>query len=257
METENARDPLEDYVVLDLEMTGLNAKTDRILEVGAVRVHAGKVTEEFSGLINPEIALSEKVVKLTGITNEMAEKGDSMEEILPLFLDFLGEDVIIGQNVIFDYSFIKQWAVNHRLPLEKKAVDTLKLSRKFLPPEQKKDLESLCRYFQVARCNAHRALDDARETQKIFECLKEQFFMEHPQDFEPKPLCYKAKRQTPATTNQLRYLKEFAVYHKIELPILPQGMTRSEASRLTDRLIAQYGKLPGKNRVDNSKPDVL
>lgn len=81
--------------------------------------------------------------------------------------------------------------------------------------------------------------------------------MEHPQDFEPKPLCYKAKRQTPATANQLRYLKEFAVYHKIELPILPQGMTRSEASRLTDRLIAQYGKLPGKNRVDNSKPDVL
>lgn len=81
-----ARDPLEDYVVLDLEMTGLNAKTDRILEVGAVRVHVGKVTEEFSGLINPEIALSEKVVKLTGITNEMAEKGDSMEEILPLFL---------------------------------------------------------------------------------------------------------------------------------------------------------------------------
>lgn len=84
-----------------------------------MRVHVGKVTEEFSGLINPEIALSEKVVKLTGITNEMAEKGDSMEEILPLFLDFLGEDVIIGQNVIFDYSFIKQWAVNHRLPAGK------------------------------------------------------------------------------------------------------------------------------------------
>lgn len=257
METENAREPLEDYVVLDLEMTGLNAKTDRILEVGAVRVLAGKVTEEFSGLINPGIALSEKVVKLTGITNEMAERGDSMEEILPRFLDFLGEDVIIGQNVIFDYSFLKQWAANHRLPLEKKAVDTLKLSRKFLPLEQKKDLESLCSYFQVVRCNAHRALDDARETQKIFECLKKQFFAEHPGDFEPKPLCYKAKRQTPATANQLRYLKEFAVYHKIELPILPQGMTRSEASRLTDRLIAQYGKLPGKNRVDNSKPDVL
>lgn len=257
METENEREPLEDYVVLDLEMTGLNAKTDRILEVGAVRVRAGKVTEEFSGLINPGIALSEKVVKLTGITNEMAEKGDSMEEILPLFLDFLGDDVIVGQNVIFDYSFLKQWAVNHRLSLEKKAVDTLKLSRKFLPREQKKDLESLCSYFQVTRCNAHRALDDARETQKIFECLKNQFLAEHLEEFEPKPLCYKAKRQTPATASQLRYLKEFATYHKIGLPALPQGLTRSEASRLTDQLIAQYGKLPGKNRVDNSKPDVL
>ena len=65
------------------------------------------------------------------------------------FFEFIGEDIIVGQNVIFDYGFLKQWAVNHNMPLERNAVDTLKLARKFLPKEQKKDLESLCACFGV------------------------------------------------------------------------------------------------------------
>ena len=248
---------LSDYVVLDLEMTGLNAKNDRILEAGGVRVRAGRVTEKFSEIINPGIMISEKVTTLTGITNEMAQNGKEPENVLTDFLNFLGDDVIVGQNVIFDYGFLKQWAVNHKMLLEKKAVDTLKLSRKFLPAEQKKDLESLCRYFQIERRNAHRALDDAIETQQIFELLKERFQEEHPEAFVPVSLQYKAKRQTPATDRQIRYLREFAACHGISLPPIPDGFTRSEASRLTDQLITRYGKMPGKIPVGNLKDDVL
>lgn len=234
---------LKDYVVIDLEMTGLNAKTDRILEAGAVRVRGGKITEYFSEIINPHIQLPEKITELTGITNEMAESGGAAEDVLNRFLQFLGEDVLVGQNVIFDYGFLKQWAVNHKLALEKKAVDTLKLARKFLPAEQKKDLESLCLYFEVERKNAHRALADVLETQEIFEKLQNAYAQKEPEAFEPKALQYKAKKQSPATGQQRNYLRKFAQFHGIEIEEPAPDVTRGEVSRLTDYLIKQYGKM--------------
>lgn len=234
---------LENYVVIDLEMTGLNAKTDRILEVAAVRVRDGKEESFFSAVVNPEVTLSEKVMSLTGISQREADAGCPMDETIQKFLEFLGEDVLVGQNIIFDYSFLKQWAVNHKFPLEKSAVDTLKLARQFLPAEQKKDLESLCSYFGIERINAHRALDDARETAQILERLKAEFGGEKEEAFLPKQLLYKAKKQSPATNRQKEYLKKFAQYHGIVLEELSPHMTKSEASRLTDKLIAKYGKM--------------
>ena len=131
---------LEDYVVIDLEMTGLNPKTDKILELAAVRVRGGAEKETFSVLVNPQVPISQKITELTGITAEEAAKGVLADPAIEDFLEFLGKDVLVGQNVIFDYSFLKQWAVNHKRLLEKKAIDTLKLARMFLPAEQKKDL---------------------------------------------------------------------------------------------------------------------
>ena len=95
---------LLDYVVIDLEMTGLRVKTDRILEVGAVRVRNGVPVAEYESLVRQECVISPEVQKLTGITAEMTAGGGPEEEVLPEFLEFLGEDVLAGQNVIFDYS---------------------------------------------------------------------------------------------------------------------------------------------------------
>ena len=164
---------LEDYVVIDLEMTGLNAKTDAILEVGAVRVRDGRQTETYGAILKCGRELSERVVELTGITPEMAADGREPEEAMQEFFTFLGDDVLVGQNVIFDYSFLKQWSVNHGQTFERNAVDTLKLARRFLPAEQKKDLESLCTYFGIGRERAHRALDDAMATGIVLERLKQ------------------------------------------------------------------------------------
>lgn len=235
---------LENYVVIDLEMTGLNAKTDAVLEVGAVRVRDGKRDASYSALLWPGRKLSTEITELTGITEEMAAQGGDPDQVMEEFFAFLGEDILVGQNVIFDYSFLKQWAVNHGFPFEREAVDTLKLARHFLPKEQKKNLESLCDYFSVERRNAHRALDDALETWQILEKMKEQYGEEQAGVFAPHPLLYKAKKQTPATGRQMEYLKKYADFYAVELPELPGSLTRSEASRLTDRLIAQYGKLP-------------
>ena len=227
---------LTDYVVIDLEMTGLNAKTDRILEAGAARVRGNVVTATFSEIINPKRELSEKVISLTGITKEM-------DATLMAFLDFIGEDILVGQNVIFDYSFLKQWAVNHKRTFERNAVDTLKLARKFLPQEQKKDLASLCSYFGIERVHAHRALDDVMETQQIFEQLQKMYEAGAPEAFRPYPLQYKVKKQSPATPQQMKYLKQFVEFHGIPMPEIYEDASRSEISRLTDQLIAQYGKM--------------
>lgn len=235
---------IENYTVIDLEMTGLNAKTDEILEVGAVRVRGGKIADTFTAILRVNKPLSEKVMELTGISDTLMQAGGESEKVMAEYFSFLGEDVLVGQNLIFDYSFLKQWAVNHKFSFERTAVDTLKLARKFLPQEQKKDLESLCRYFEIERENGHRALEDAVETYRVFEKLKVHYGAEHEKDFAPYPLQYKAKKQTPATGRQIEYLKKYMSYYGIEQSESLQGLTRSEASRLTDRLIAQYGKLP-------------
>lgn len=235
---------LENYVVIDLEMTGLNAKTDAILEVGAVRVREGNVAETYQALLKTEKKLSEQVIALTGITEEMTEMGCDPETAMGEFFAFLGEDILVGQNVIFDYSFLKQWAVNHRFSFERSAVDTLKLARNFLPKEQKKDLESLCTCFSVERYKAHRALEDALETQQIFERMKERYGAKGPEAFVPRPLIYKAKKQTPATGRQKENLKKYADFYGISLPETTETLTRSEASRLMDQWISRYGRMP-------------
>ena len=235
---------IENYTVVDLEMTGLNAKTDEILEIGAVRVRDGKIADTYSALLKTDKKLSPKVQELTGITEEMVRMGREPSLAMEEFFTFVGEDVLVGQNLIFDYSFLKQWSVNHKLSFERNAVDTLKLARKFLPQEQKKDLASLCVYFGVERERAHRALEDAIETFRVFEKLKEEYGERDAEAFIPRPLVYKAKRQTPATGRQIEYLKRYVAYYDIELPQPLEGLSRSEASRLVDRLIARYGKMP-------------
>ena len=224
-------------MVIDLEMTGLNAKTDAILEVGAVRVRDGRQTETYGAILKCGRELSERVVELTGITPEMAADGREPEEVMQEFFTFLGDDVLVGQNVIFDYSFLKQWAVNQKIPLELSACDTLRIARALLPGAQSKKLESLCEYFQIEREHAHRALDDAVETYKVFENLKS-IEGASTELFVPKPLVYKAKRQTPATEHQKERLRELLEQYGRKDSISWETLTRSEASRLQDKIRA-------------------
>ena len=211
---------INDYVVIDLEMTGLSAKHNKVIEIGAIRVRDGKEEECMELLVNPKCPVPDKVKELTGITDEMVAGGLEEDEAMERLLSFVGDEVIVGQNVNFDYSFIKQWEVNHKLKIERKGCDTLKIARMLLPPEQPKHLEALCEYFQVKRTRAHRALDDARETGLVFEGLKK-IAEETPELgkwFEPRTLVYQAKKQTPATARQIQRLKEYReVYHKVGL----------------------------------------
>lgn len=232
-----------DYTVIDLEMTGLNAKNDKIIEIGAVKVRSGRIKDTYSTLVNPRQRIPEKVQQLTGIRDE--DVADAMEEDRAVreLIEFIGDDVIVGQNVGFDYSFLKQWAVNHKMPLELSSYDTLKMARKVLPAEEKKTLEALCIHYGIKRENGHRALDDTLETQELFEILIGEFDRAGIEPMEPKMLVYRAKKQTPATKHQIERLLEFRQEHNISDEVPWETLTRSQASRLYDEYRSKYGNL--------------
>lgn len=233
---------LEDYIVVDLEMTGLDPKTDCILEIGAVKVKGKQIQETFSRLVCPGRELTEQIMSLTGITNEMAAAGEKPDAAMTAFMDFAEELPWVGHNIIFDYRFVKQWEVNHRIKKACYAVDTLKIARKILPELEKKTLDYLCDYYKIARNARHRALDDAWGTQILYEILEKSCYSKMPELFAPKELQCKVKRQTPATPRQKNYLKDLVEYHKIVLDVPIEQLNRSEASRLTDQIIHQYGR---------------
>ncbi|MCM1256360.1 MAG: 3'-5' exonuclease [Roseburia sp.] len=245
-----------DYMVVDLEMTGLHPKRNKILEIGAVKVLGGKVQDTFSHLVNPKVPVSDVITELTGISDEMAKKARPTDEVMEEFLEFAGDLVWVGHNVIYDYSFVKQWAVNHNIPLEKMAVDTLKIARKCMSLPEKKSLDSLCEFYQIPREESHRALSDARATQKLYEMLRREFSQGQEQLFKPIKLEYHGKKQAKATRQQKNYLKELSEYHKILIDMPLEELTRSEASRLADQIIRQHGKIPDdlRHRSGTSRP---
>lgn len=240
---------MNEYIAVDLEMTGLKPARDKILEIGAVHMKDGQPIAEYQTLVNPRVQIMEEITALTGITQAMAESGSDIRPAMEGFLAFAGSLPLAGHNILYDYSFLKQNAVNLGLPFTALVLDTLKLSRKLLTEPEKKSLESLCTYFHIERNREHRALDDALAAAQLLELLKSRYESEQPELFTPKELLIKAKKQGPITSSQKKYLKELTVYHKIELPAEIEGLSRSEASRLTDQILSQYGRLPKREKT--------
>lgn len=235
---------MDNYVAIDLEMTGLDAKRDSILEVGAIRVKDGDIEAVYQALIHPHIELPQEVVGLTGITNGMVDRqGREMDDVFPEIMAFCGESVLLGHNVIFDYGFLKQAAKNRNIEFERMGIDTLKIARKLLTKEDKKTLQDLCDRFGIQREHRHRALDDAKAASSLYQVFRKQYGQK-PEIFEPYPLVYHVKKQSPATNRQKNHLKELAGYHKVELNLSWETLTKNEASRQIDKIIAQYGRMP-------------
>ncbi|MBE5889389.1 MAG: 3'-5' exonuclease [Lachnospiraceae bacterium] len=236
---------IRDYTVVDLEMTGLAVKTDKVIEIGAARVRSGKVVETFSTFIDIEREIPPKITQLTGITNEMIEGGMKEDEGMEALLTFIGEDVLVGQNFSFDYGFIRQWAVNHKRKVENPFIDTLKIARGILPKEMPKSLEALCAYFQIDRAHAHRALDDAVATHIVFEKfmeLSEAASQNFDLLFQPKAMQFRVKKISPMTKSQEEQIKKYRALHNVTEPIDWARMNRSEASRLMEHYYQTYGR---------------
>ena len=124
---------VKDYVCVDIETSGVRVKWDKIIEIGAVKVRDSKAVDTFSELINPGLKLSPYITELTGITDEMLKDKPFIEKVLPRFIEFTGDDVIMGHNIMFDYSFLKQNAINQKLKFDKMGIDTFsQISFKYL-----------------------------------------------------------------------------------------------------------------------------
>ena len=161
---------LEDgsFVVFDIETTGLLKYRDAITEIGAVRVENGEITEIYNQLINPERILPEKIVEITGITDAMLADKPKIEEVLPDFLDFCGDSLLVGQNTDFDVGFIRHNAHKLGLLFDPIYLDTLPMARALFDDMGKFSLDKIARKLDIPAFNHHRASDDARATAQIF-----------------------------------------------------------------------------------------
>ena len=233
----------DNYVCIDLETTGLNPKTDKIIEIGAVKVEAGRVTGSFESLINPGRPLEERIVALTGLTDGELKNAPDITEILAAVMEFIGENTLLGHSVLFDYSFLKKAAVNQRIEFERQGIDTLRIARRYLPELESRSLDHLCAHYKIPH-RAHRALEDAKATCMLYDRLWEDFHgaEDAGKIFAPVRLNYQVKRESPITPAQKERLYKLLTRHKLITDYDLSKLTRNEASRYTDLILAKYGR---------------
>lgn len=230
---------LKSYIAFDLETTGLNPLENEIIEIGALKVRDGKVIDRFMEFIRPLSSISPLVSGLTGITDEMVADARPRSKVVSDFLTFCEDDVLIGHNVSFDYSFMKCSAAQDGLPFEKMGIDTLKIAKKVHRDLSSKSLGSLCEHYNIENKAAHRAYHDALATAKLYQTLAHYFEDTDPDLFCPTSLTYKIRKPQPATPKQAAFLEGLVRKKKADISWNPDTLTRSEASRIIDRLLKQ------------------
>lgn len=164
---------VENYVVLDLETTGLDPQRDSIIETAAVRVMDGKVIEEFQSLINPMCRIDSFITELTGITNEMLAEAPLAQQVLPAFLDFIGDSVVVAHNANFDVNFLYDGCTKYmNRPFRNDFIDTMRFSRRLFREHSHHRLCDLIERFGIGCDVEHRALADVWQTHQCYEYMK-------------------------------------------------------------------------------------
>ena len=164
---------VDDYVLVDIETTGLSPVSDEIIEIGAIKVVDNKIIDTYNELIRINRKLSNFIVNLTGITDEMLKKGKMPEEVLKGFVDFTGNNVIIGHNVNFDLGFLSNKCKKYLdYDLNNDYIDTMYMARKLVPNSINYKLGTLANLFNVSYEGAHRGLKDVEITYKVYNSLK-------------------------------------------------------------------------------------
>ena len=162
------------YCVLDLETTGFSATTEKITEVGIMKIKNGEVLESFSEFVNPEKHIPERVTEVTNITDEMVKDAPTIKELFPKILEFLGDPnntVIVAHNANFDVGFLKQNAKVLGYDFDYTYLDTLSLAKDLFPDYKKYKLGKIAENLGIKVEVAHRALDDVDTTVKVFNVM--------------------------------------------------------------------------------------
>lgn len=162
------------YVMVDLETTGLDPRYDEIIEIAAVKYSEGSETERFQALVKPENKIDEFISSLTGITNNMLRPAQKIDEVLPAFLSFVSNHIIVGHNVNFDVNFIYDYTIDLNLdPFSNDYVDTMRIAKRLYPELANFQLSELASHLQIRDNVAHRALPDCLLTQQCFVKMRE------------------------------------------------------------------------------------
>lgn len=209
---------LSDYTIVDIETTGLDPYFEEIIEIAAIRIRNNKVTETFQSFIKPEDEIDEFITELTGITNDMVKDAPEIESVLPRFLDFLADDVIVGHNIHFDVNFIYDFSMKILdSPVSNDVVDTLRLSRRLFTHLGNHRLNTLAEHFDLASPN-HRALADCLTAFELYKIISNHVLT---QDLNLNDLfnrSSKGKYQLKAdsiTTENTEFDEEHPLYSKV------------------------------------------
>jgi len=179
----------EEFVAFDLETTGLSSQRDRIIEIGAVILKNGQEVDRFQTFVDPERTLERKIVDLTGITDDMLKGAPKIEEVLPKFLEFVGDRVLVAHNSDFDTGFIRAECERLGYPYSYTAADTLILSQNLLSHLNKFKLDIVSNALSLPEFNHHRAADDSLTCglimTKLMQKLEEEYDIHTLQDINP------------------------------------------------------------------------
>lgn len=241
---------INNFIAVDLETTGLSPEEDRIIEIGAIKVIQGEVVSWFSEFINPERELPKRIVDLTGIRDEMLVNAKKEDEVLKEFFEFSENFILLGHNILFDYSFLKAGMQRLQLKYFKSGIDTLRLSKLFHREMPSRKLGDMCSYYGIQLVHAHRAMDDADAAKELYFKLSQSFYSENKEEFEPLELNYKIKKREPITEKQKKYILNLMKYHNLEWSCFKlkgmekqiEELSKSEASKIIDSIILRYGK---------------
>ncbi|MBQ4353835.1 MAG: PolC-type DNA polymerase III [Clostridia bacterium] len=163
----------DEFVVFDIETTGLSAATCKITEIGAVIVQNGEIKDRFNSFVNPGVPIPANIVELTGITDEMVADAPPIGEVLQEFFRFIGSRMLVAHNASFDTGFIRHAAEECGLPFENPYLDTVAMSRYMNPDLKNHKLDTLAKHYKLGNFNHHRACDDAEMLAAIFTCMIE------------------------------------------------------------------------------------
>lgn len=159
----------DSFVVFDLETTGFSPTRNRIIEIGAVKVENGKITERYSTFVNPGVKIPKRITELTGINDDMVKDAPDIRDVLPQFLEFCKGCILVAHNAGFDYSFLCAKGEELGLSTEFTVVDTVGIARVLFPHQAKYTLDSVAKVLKISLVNHHRAVEDAEATAEIFE----------------------------------------------------------------------------------------
>lgn len=167
--TDSKNQSLDDsYVVFDIETTGFSPDKNKIIEIGAVKVENGKIVDKFSTFVNPKVPIPFRIEQLTSIRDDMVVNAPEIEKVLPEFMEFCKDCIMVAHNADFDMSFIKKNCEDMGIPCSPTIIDTVALARVLLPNLNKFKLDNVAKALGVSLENHHRAVDDAGCTAEIF-----------------------------------------------------------------------------------------